>query len=607
MFYTRYYLIFRNPTHPNTTVSLSRILGEKQIQLPPSRVTMGRNGKHYSLQSEYTKAYTTSILTTEQLSTVIDNLFVVFKRADEDVNLLSRKVIPQDFHEAESSQIIHSFTAYIESHPKQKTLSILDKYSNRRYTSIYSLHHDIRAVCSLEIKEFRIGSDEYNNIDLFYKFTTDLILREASRYHFALQKGRSTPVATEIQSQVQEDFMKIYNSVSPNGEVFTHMLPEPETEPNSELNTPNGYPSLYNLFLPQPQAKAKKQPLFSSLTGKSEIDPRYTIVPDPYGLAKTIPINTAAASNTTTLESLSPPVSKIPPPNTLPTDIISNYFHSIWYTTPIPRWLSYKTKILKPAVESSLLKGKHNDDLRLVSRTDDSYASFAPVVDTSDSAVTLDLKNSVWLSHIGRKEIEEYKALYYRTKDSQTKTNGTTETKPVEKEEHAREPVNDVGEVEKHETSIETDQKKNLEIDVANLVQWAPGNLAELESIKQEKEAIKRSSRDFANVITSTLLRLNKLRQERYYQSSNNSIIPPTQTEVRLYNKATKLIILFIEVYNVNASDLAIQFSKKLPVLVADYSGTLPGMLAIRAPAITGKSTRLPSIRGPYKKKNKLQ
>jgi chromatin structure-remodeling complex subunit RSC58 len=131
--------------------------------------------------------------------------------------------------------------------------------------------------------------------------------------------------------------------------------------------------------------------------------------------------------------------------------------------------------------------------------------------------------------------------------------------------------------------------------------------LAELESIKQEKEAIKRSSRDFANVITSTLLRLNKLRQERYYQSSNSSIIPPTQTEVRLYNKATKLIILFIEVHNVDASDLAIQFSKKLPVLVADYSGTLPGMLAIRAPALTGKSTRLPSIRGPYKKKNKLQ
>lgn len=563
---------------------------------------MGRNGTYRNSSSNI------AILTTEQLSAVIDNLIIVFKKADEDVSLLSRKVIPQDFHEADATSLIHSFAAYVESHPNQKATSILEKYEERRYTSIYALHHDIKVVCSSEIKNYEVGSQKYDNIDIFYNFTTDLILREASRYHFALQKGRPTPVATEIQSQVQEDFVKISTSVSRNGEILTHTLPEPETEPSNELNGPNGYPSLYNLFLPQPQAKPKKQPLFSSLTGKSEVDPRYTIVPDPYGLAKSIPINTAAASNMTTLEALSPAVSKIPSPTTQPTDIISNYFHSIWYTTPIPGWLSYKTKIRKPAVESSLLKGRHNDDLRLVTRADDSYASFAPVVDTNNSAVTLELKNSVWLNHIGRPEIAEYRSLYYRNKSSRKSASaapadgksGNDEAVSAKKDEIVADIIAD-------DDLPPVDDKRKLEIDIASLVQWRPGSAAELESIKEDRQSITKSPKDFANVITSTLLRLNKLRQERYFQSSNSTIIPPTQTELRLYNKATKLIMLFIEVHKVSASDLALKFSKKLPVLVADYGGTLPGMLALRAPVIAGKSTRLPSIRGPYKKKNKLQ
>lgn len=558
---------------------------------------MGRNGKfnRHIFSPEYPQP--PRQLTTEHLLSVIDSLFIVFQRAD-DANILTRKVVPQDFHEADPVQIIHSLPAYIKAHPKQKTLSISEKYQGRRYSNIYSLHHDIKAVCSLEIVNHPVGSSAYDNIDIFYRFSTDLILREASRYHFVLSKAPAG-APSEIQTQIQDDFAKISTTTSRTGEIFTHTLPEPESDAGSDTNTPNGFPSLYNLYLPQPPTRAKKQPLFSSLTGKSEVDPRPTVVPDPYGLAKSIPINTAAASNTTSLQTLSPAVSKIPPPYALPTEIIANYFHAIWYTTPIPSWLSYRSKIRKPAVESSLLKGKHNDDLRLVSRIDDSYASFAPVVDTRGAAVPLDLKNLVWLSHIGRPQIEEYKAQYYRTKEV------ASAEAEAPKEEPRTEAVPEVV-PEKVELPA-VDDKKNLSIDIASLMQWAPGNMAELESIRQERQAITQSSALFARVITTTLLRLDKLRQERYFQSSTASVIPPTQTEIRLYNKATKLILLFIEVYGVSASDLALRFSKKLPVLVADYSGTLPGMLAIRAPAVPGKSARLPSIRGPYKKRNKLQ
>ena len=105
---------------------------------------------------------------------------------------------------------------------------------------------------------------------------------------------------------------------------------------------------------------------------------------------------------------------------------------------------------------------------------------------------------------------------------------------------------------------------------------------------------------DLQKLITNQILKLNRLRQERYLKSNANSTIPVTNVERKLYNKITKLITLAINLYKVEPGNLPLEFSKKVPVLMSEYPGTLPGM-----PASRQKPVRLPTIRGPYKKKNR--
>lgn len=543
--------------------------------------------------------------------TLLDDIFIVFQKADQETQLLTETTLPVDFYEPDANNIVPSYVEYMKDNSSPKTTSISEKYDRKQYSTLYELYHDIKVVASSRIQKHKVGSAKYKDIDFFYKFTTELFLRESSRLSLALfhTKKEEDDVLepSELETQLSEDFNKISMSYNlTNGEVITFIYKS--EEPSNPISTlPNAYHSPY----PQPQQPPHqiKQPLFSSLTGKSNLDPRSTIVPDPFLLSKVIPLNRNATRNNSTLELLSPSISKIPPPTTQPTEILSNFFHPNWYTIHVPTWLTYKSKTLKPQVASSLLKNQREDELRLVTRNDGSVMSFAPTVDLKVSVVSTELKGNIWLNHLGFQQIHDIKKKYLENINNNTgmDVDVVPDGEDKNNEDDVKPTVSgDKGDIEmKDSNDKDADSLERKEINIADLVQWDPSKIEELESIKEDKETITKSPRDLQKLISTNLIKLNKLRQERYLRSNPTNLLAPSKNEIKLYNKVSKLITLSIELNNVNTGSLDLSFSKRLPVLMSEYAGTLPGLPPSKSVGTTGKSTRLPSIRGPYKKKNR--
>lgn len=537
----------------------------------------------------------------------------MFQKADQDTQILTESTLPVDFYEPDANKIVASYVEYIKDNSTPKTTSISDKYGNKQYSTFYEVYHDIKTVAASRIQKYKVGSAKYKDIDFFYKFTTELLLRESSRLNLAVfhakKENEDVLGPSELETQLTEDFNKISVSYNlTNGEVVTFIYKS--EEPSSSMPPlPNAYHSPYPQP-PQPPQKIK-QPLFSSLTGKSNLDPRSTIVPDPFLLSKVIPLNRNATRNNSTLESLSPAISKIPPPTTQPTEILSNFFHPNWYTIHVPTWLTYKSKTLKPQVASSLLKHQREDELRLVTRNDGFVMSFAPTIDLKVSVVSNELKGNIWLNHLGFQQIHDIKKKYLENINSDTGMDvdvvpDLDEEDKEDIEDIKTTPSEDKGDIDmKNSDDIGTDSVERKEINVADLVQWDPIKIEELEAMKEEEEIITKSPRDLQNLVSTNLLKLNKLRQERYLRSNPTNLLAPSRNEIKLYNKVSKLITLSIELNNVNTGSLALKFSKRLPVLMSEYAGTLPGLPPSKSVGTTGKSTRLPSIRGPYKKKNR--
>ena len=535
----------------------------------------------------------------------------MFQKADQDTQILTESTLPVDFYEPDANKIVSSYVDYNKDNNTAKTTSISDKYRNKQYNKFYEVYHDIKVVAASIIQKYKVGSAKYKDIDFFYKFTTELLLRESSRLNLALfqtkKENKDELEPSELETQLTEDFNKISMSYNlTNGEVITFIYKS--EEPSSTMPPlPNAYHSPYPQP-PQPPHKIK-QPLFSSLTGKSSLDPRSTVVPDPFLLSKVIPLNRNATRNNATLESLSPSTSKIPPPTTQPTEILSNFFHPNWYTIHVPTWLTYKSKTLKPQVASSLLKNQHEDDLRLVTRNDGFAMSFAPTIDLKVSVVSNELKGNIWLNHLGFQQIHDIKKKYLENVNNETAMDVDV-VQDVEENDKDVEDIKttseDKGDIDMKDSDDRViDSLEHKEINVADLVQWDPTKIEELEALKEEEETITKSPRDLQKLISINLLKLNKLRQERYLRSNPSNLLAPSRNEIKLYNKVSKLITLSIDMNDVSTGNLALKFSKRLPVLMSEYAGTLPGLPPSKSVSATGKSTRLPSIRGPYKKKNR--
>lgn len=535
----------------------------------------------------------------------------------DDSNVLNAR-IPTGFFEEDASRVVQAYVALKEDADEHTTVT--DKFNANEYTTFYQLFHDIKVAGASMIGSHRVGSSAYANIDFFYKFATELILREAARAKVKLATtGEEADEETDFERQLAEDFDKISSTYSSeNGEVIyiVHKIDDPVHIPQPDyLHNPLGGNQ------EQEKPPQKNQPLFTSLIGKSSVDPRPTLLPDPYQLLQIVPQNTQAVRELSSLASLSPSgVLKIPGPTVQPTEMMNNFFHPNWYTLAIPTWLQYQSTTTK-VVGSTSLGGRFTENSTPVKQLDSYVKSFAPSVDLRASIVGEDFKANIWLEHIGFKEIGEIKRRYLKSKgELPDEDDGEVDEEEEEEEEDDDDEDDDIEDIidqDEIETKSEeaavssegTADDVNIDVDVEvgkididNLIHWDPSKVDLIEGLKQDAPAIK-STATFQSLISKNLLKLNKLRQQRYLTRS----LQPTTVEIKLYNRTMKLITLFIQLNKVSPSNLSLEFSKRLPVLLNEYVGTLPGSIINTKQVMAhSKNSRLPSVRGPYKKKGRM-
>lgn len=573
----------------NTRKSLIRkyFLNNQQLTGPrPTTMTSDSNGT-YSLVIP--RLPLTNRL--DNVESVIDSLVAVYKTADSDTNLLQLLAVPVGFYEHESAQILPSLLAYTEQHPDHKSTSILDKYEGKKYTTPYSLYHDIKVVAASAIQNHKIGSKEYKDIDFFYKFSTELLLRDLIKLNLTLEQSSEEEDDGEILAQLSSEFEKISNVYSlSNGEVFVYINESEEPVNNQLANlTP------YHHTPEQQETKITKQPLFTSLVGRSAVDIRKTLVADPYQLSKVIPSTKDITNNSQILKAVSQPSSRIPSAKAHPTQILDSFFHPNWYTIEAPKWLSYRQNYSRPPIESTILHIAQ-DEGESVPRNNETIKSFAPVYDLRQVVLSEELRNAVWFSHIGLKEISAIKNKYLNIDDD--------EENEIDKDESSDEDEDDEEEDEDDDLNLDsngTDTKG--EINVANLIEFNPQAIKDFEVLKKDKESIEKSPKELQRYISTHILKLNKLRQERYLSSNPNKLLTPSDEEIKLYKRIEKLLTVLLELNAPTSSGLSLQFSKKIPVLLNDYSGSLPGGLppSRGGPSVNGpnKSARLQGLKHP--------
>lgn len=550
-----------------------------------------------------------------KFESILPDLFTVYEHTNKDV--LTNEILPVDFYQENPMKIVSS----LQSHTTTDVTSIKNKYKNGQYSTPYQLFHDIKAVASILLNKEENGSLQYKELDFFYKFSTELLLREVGNLiKFNNETGE---IKTELETQLDEDFTKIITNYNiSNGEVITYISTTEEPEPQSSS-------VLYQHHQHKEEPTKKTQPLFSSVISKSELDNRASIVPSPYGLAQVVPsIKDSLSENT--LETLSPIANRIPSPLDQPTNILHDFFHPTWYTISVPAWLTYTSQTIKPAnlntnqeledgvgastkTKLSILKNRDNDYSTKPTNIwgpGNYYRSFAPSRNLSGSIVGNKLKANVWLQHIGMTEIAELKESFVENKNE---TNPLDNDTVVGKEdagegksskENGAEPTNG------HQASEKTQQPSSRQaINIANIIKWDPTKVEELNYLKEHKQDLVNPQK-LQKMISISLLKLNKLRQQRYSRSDVRNPLAPQHEENILYNRVVKLISIAIQLFNVNPGCFSYQFSKNIPVLVSEFSGTLPGIPPTKAIVNNGntattKLNRLPNLKGPsaYRKR----
>ncbi|EMG51127.1 Chromatin remodeling complex subunit, putative [Candida maltosa Xu316] len=540
---------------------------------------------------------------------ILPDLFKVYEHTNNEV--VTSKSLPIGFYEEDSIRILDALQVF----DVKETTSLEDKFKDGLYTTPYQLYHDIKVVSSILLNKSKRGSSEYKEYDFFYKFSTELLLREVGN---ALTfNNKLVNIKNELESQLDDDFSKIVRSYNlANQEVLTYI----STTEEPALSNSGYYQPQY-----QQETVKKVQPLFSSIISKSELDNKKTIVKDPYGVAQVIP-NIKDTVSENVLDSLSPISTKIPSPLDQPTNILHDFFHPTWYTVSMPQWLTYRSQAIKPlginaisdqdigtsstsSHKLSILQNRENEFANSVTNSWGPgiyYNSFAPSRDSSKSIVGHKLRANIWLQHIGMDIIAKIKKSYMET-------NYPSDKEGNEKE---KEVDSDKKEPEKEEKQKETETEKSKEVDgeseinLASLSTWNPSQVEELKFLKNHKEDLI-NPKKLQKMISTSLLKLNKLRQERIARSDVRNPLAPENNEYVLYNRLVKLISIAIELVKLNPGDFSYEFSKNIPVLVSEFSGTLPGVAPNKIVATnsatvnTTKSNRLPTLRGPapYRKR----
>ena len=496
---------------------------------------------------------------TEPAEQLLSDICVVLRSASAKCSITEEK-FPSEFYEPNPDEIYGSYFQFMKERTEESgelkgdskeigltTISqrMDDGYYNVNHNGFYKLYHDVKLVCTLLIHYYQPGTRNYQLVDKFYRFATELIIRECYNIGSSLptdvdghngNDSSSTNPNSELYDSISQDFIKITTS---------YKVPIPQT---------------YHI-------RTRDLDLFSSIIAKSSLDRRAQELPNSnFEINKVIP-QTDILEEAPKLGFVCANTSNIPDPTLPPTEMLTRFLHPNWYALPTTAWLKYGD-----------------------------FESWAPSFNEGGSVLDSTSRGIIWLRRIGYMKLmegegqknhesgtEDGNRVDDKVADSTTgpkidteedKTSGepkaepdvgeNTEDIPTAQEDSANEQEPDK---KKNDSDQVTEENKKTQhgIRMENLLKWAPENYIESDEIESFKAGLE------ANLINTTLLKIRRLRNKRI---GKHPTAPPGEEEVRLYYKVKRMIREVV--LNRKIDKVPLFHQRMLPVLQANYSGGIP-------------------------------
>lgn len=186
-----------------------------------------------------------------------------------------------------------SVLATYAQHNAADLTSVVDK----QYKSVRNLYVDVKTASVQALIALPIGSEQYLEVDRFFKFAAALIIREGSRMDLFGGKDPEDVVPEDV-TEFEEEIVADYADLTADLESWSA-----------------------ESFL----VMGQNGPLFSTLSTKSAIDPRPSITPGSFQVTNVLPRTRSVPAYQ--LGYLTPAVSRLPHPALPPTEMMTHFVH----------------------------------------------------------------------------------------------------------------------------------------------------------------------------------------------------------------------------------------------------------------------------------------
>lgn len=402
-------------------------------------------------------------------------------------NSIGKSIIQVKVPSVSRDVSVEEYLEKFEELSSPSTISL--KAENGSYdANIYDLYHDFKLVTVHELVQHAIGSKKYRELRSLHESLIDLILREGERLgYFKPQEAGKAPEAG-FEGEVFNGYRRIFTDVQ------------------------ESYGEAYFIV------SQNSGPLFTSINGKSAIDPRDTETHGQFNTTKVVPL-TQNYITPYQLGFLSPATASVPHPAVPPTELLREFVHPTRSALPATKWLKY-----------------------------DEYSSFAPSLDNSSAVLSDGVSGAIW---------------YNRTEESFDKDKKINDSDVSMDDVRPEERDNVVNTVIKPEDFTEAD------IDLLSVFEWTPGNEID------EEELESYNSQEGVSAYLSKLLLQVQYYQRARLSSNDGSEFKVDDEEKRVALKAQNLLARLASDYT--PKELGFNVSSNLPMLSVNYQGTLPG------------------------------
>ncbi|OEJ80485.1 Chromatin structure-remodeling complex protein RSC58 [Hanseniaspora osmophila] len=264
---------------------------------------------------------------------------------------------------------------------------------------------------------------------------------------------------------------------------------------------------------------------FSSLAIKSSLDKRGDMLPHPdMEVIDVIPLEATNTVRAPKLGAILPSISNVPEPTLPSTRILNNFVHPNWYVLPTTVWVRY---------------------------LDPEYKSLLPTINDFGTMLDCTQRSIFWFEKTG------YLAKY-TAKEEQI-----LDTLKAQKEQDTDFKLED------DVVHVDISQRKETQeqISVQHLLSWSPTHYFN----DEEYEALCSGVPAVQKLISKYMIKLKKVQESRL----RNRILQADVLENRLFEKIKRLL-KHVLLHASNISDLDVPHVDFIPVLQANYTGSIP-------------------------------